>query len=210
MISLRTFLRTANFQFVSLTNATIRALQRERRAQLFALIIASFIVASVITSALQSARHHQHQWSTNTFVLVTASPVATNELLTAANTRRIELPLATVAADALRSIPTGARLRIALGSSTPITSSMISVDGRRIDIPDGWRGVALPADLIAPQVASGDRVDVIAADQVIAPNALVIEVSTEQGITIAVPAESAAVVATATRTGEAGIVLAGR
>ena len=210
MISLRTFLRTANSQFVSLTNATIRALQRERRAQLFALIAASFVVAAVITSAVQSARHHQHQWSSNTFVLVAASPIAANELVTAANTQRVELPLAVVATDALRTIPAGARLRISLGASTPITASMIAVDGSRIDIPDGWRGVALPADLIAPQVASGDRVDVIAADQVIAPNALVIEVSQEQGITIAVPAESAAVVATATRTGEAGIVLAGK
>lgn len=210
MTSLRTFLRAANSQFVSLSNATIRALQRERRAQLFALIGASLLVACIITYALQSARHHQHQWSSNTFILVTTSPIAANESITPANTRRVELPLAVVAADALRTIPTGARLRIALGASTPITMSMIAVDGSRIDIPDGWRGVALPADLIAPQVASGDRVDVIAADQVIAPNALVIEVSTEQGITIAVPAESAAVVATATRTGEAGIVLAGR
>lgn len=210
MTSLRTFLRTANSQFISLTNATIRALQRERRAQLFALIAACFVVAIVITAALQSARHHQHKWSSNTFVFVTASPIAANELVTAANTRRVELPLAVIAADALRTIPTGARLRIALGASTPITTSMISVDGSRIDIPDGWRGVALPADLIAPQVASGDRVDVIAADQVIAPNALVIEVSSDNGITIAVPAESAAIVATATRTGDAGIVLAGR
>jgi hypothetical protein len=38
----------------------------------------------------------------------------------------------------------------------------------------------------------------------------VIEVSSDNGITIAVPAESAAIVATATRTGDAGIVLAGR
>ena len=210
MTPLRTILRTANAQFNSLINTTIRALQRERRAQFFALVGACFLVACVITYALQSARHHQRQWASNTFVLVAASSIAANETLTNANTQRVELPLAVVADDALRTIPSGARLRITLRTATPITASMITVDGARIDIPDGWRGVALPADLIAPQVVSGDRVDVIAADQVIAPNALVIEVSQSQGITIAVPAESAAVVATATRTGVAGIVLAGR
>ena len=210
MTSLRTFLRIANAQFISLINATIRALQRERRAQFFALVGTCFLVACVVTYALQSARHHQRQWASNTFVLVASSSIAANETLTKKNTRLVEVPLAVVADDALRTIPTGARLRTALRTATPITASMISVDGARIDLPDGWRGVALPADLIAPQVASGDRVDVIAADQVIAPNALVIEVSPSQGITIAVPAESAAVVATATRTGIAGIVLAGR
>lgn len=210
MTPLRTFLRTANAQFITLVNSTIRALQRERRAQFFALIGTCLLVACVITYAMQSARHHQRQWASNTFVLVASSTIAANETLTNDNTRRVELPLAVVADDALRTIPAGARLRIAMRAATPITASMITVDGARIDIPDGWRGVALPADLIAPQVVSGDRVDVIAADQVIAPNALVIEVSPSQGITIAVPADSAAIVATATRMGDAGIVLAGR
>ena len=210
MTPLRTFLRTANAQFISLINTTMRALQRERHAQFFAVVGSCFLVASVMTYAMQSARHHQRKWASDTFVLVAASSIAANETLTNANTKRIELPLAVVADDALRTIPVGARLRFAMRAATPITTSMITVDGARIDIPNGWRGVALPADLIAPQVVSGDRVDVIAADQVIAPNALVIEVSQTQGITIAVPVESAAIVATATRAGEAGIVLAGR
>lgn len=210
MTPLRTFLRTANAQFISLVNATIRALQRERRAQFFALVGSCLLVACIITYALQSARHHQRRWASNSFVLVASSAIAANETLTNNNTRRVELPLAVVADDALRTIPSGARLRIAMRAATPITASMVTIDGARIDIPDGWRGVALPADLIAPHVVSGDRVDVIAADQVIAPNALVIEVSPSQGITIAVPAESAAIVATAARTGDASIVLAGR
>lgn len=210
MTPLRTFLRTANAQFISLVNATIRTLQRERRAQFFALVGSCLLVACIITYALQSARHHQRRWASNSFVLVASSAIAANETLTNNNTRRVELPLAVVADDALRTIPSGARLRIAMRAATPITASMVTIDGARIDIPDGWRGVALPADLIAPHVVSGDRVDVIAADQVIAPNALVIEVSPSQGITIAVPAESAAIVATAARTGDASIVLAGR
>ena len=210
MTPLRAFLRTANAQFITFVNAAIRALQRERRAQFLVLVCTCVLVAMAISSAMQSARHHQHQWASNTFVVVASSAIAANETLTNANTQRVELPLALVADDALRTIPVGARLRIALRTATAITASMITVDGSRIDIPDGWRGVELPADLIAPPVVSGDRVDVIAADQVIAANALVVEVSPGQGITIAVPVASAAIVATASRTGEAGIVLAGR
>ncbi|NCX05540.1 MAG: hypothetical protein EBW68_07145, partial [Actinobacteria bacterium] len=59
-----------------------------------------------------------------------------------------------------------------------------------------------------PTVIAGDHVDVVTADTVIAAGALVIEVSPTNGITIAVPAESAAVVATASRNGDASLVLA--
>ena len=66
----------------------------------------------------------------------------------------------------------------------------------------------MPTDLVAPTVIAGDHVDVVSADAVIAAGALVIEVSATNGITIAVPAESAAVVATASRNGDASLVLA--
>jgi hypothetical protein len=85
---------------------------------------------------------------------------------------------------------------------------MILRDNARFQIPSGWRGVAMPTDLVAPTVIAGDHVDVVSADTVITAGALVIEVSPTNGITIAVPAESAAVVATASRNGDASLVLA--
>jgi hypothetical protein len=99
-------------------------------------------------------------------------------------------------------------MRIALSSSTAISASMILLDNARFQIPSGWRGVAMPTDLVAPTVIAGDHVDVVSADTVITAGALVIEVSPTNGITIAVPAESAAVVATASRNGDASLVLA--
>jgi hypothetical protein len=130
------------------------------------------------------------------------------EELTSANTTRVELPMAIIAADALTTIPRNARVRIAVENRTALTTSLISVNGERIALPTGWRGIALPTDLMAPQVRAGDHVDVISADLVVAANALVIEVSTRNGVTIGVPAESAAIVATAIRAGDASLVIA--
>lgn len=66
----------------------------------------------------------------------------------------------------------------------------------------------MPTDLVAPTVIAGNHVDVVSADTIIAAGALVIEVSPSNGITIAVPAEYAAIVATASRAGDASLVLA--
>lgn len=208
MTSPSTFLRTARTQFTQLLHALIRSLHRERTAQLVAVVISCALVSFLIVESLHSARSHRHQWASNHIVLVTRGHLAMGEELTRDNTTRVELPMAIIAADALTTIPPNARARVALDNRTALTTSMISIDGERIALPTGWRGVALPADLMAPQVHAGDRVDMISADQVVAANALVIEVSTRNGITIGVPAESAAIVATAVRAGDASLVIA--
>ena len=208
MKSLTFFLRTAHAQFTSLLNALIRALQIQRRVQLIAVLAVSMVIGFLVARTVLSTRTSQHQWTSQTSILVTSSNLATGESLTNANTHRVALPLAIQPADALTKIPTNARTRIALSSRTALTSSMIIRDNARIQIPSGWRGVAMPTDLVAPTVIVGDHVDVVSADAVIAAGALVIELSSNNGITIAVPAESAAVVATASRNGDASLVLA--
>jgi Flp pilus assembly protein CpaB len=208
MTSLSTFLRAARSQFTHLLHALIRSLHRERTSQLVAVVISCSLVSFFIVESLHSARSHRHQWASNHIVLVARGHIAMGDMLTSDNTTRVELPMAIIATDALTVIPRDARVRIAIENRTALTSSMISLDGERIALPAGWRGIALPADLMAPQVRAGDHVDVISADQVVAANALIIEVSTRNGITIGVPAESAAIVATAVRTGDASLVIA--
>jgi len=208
MKSLTFFLRTAIAQFTTLLNVLIRALQIQRRAQLIAILVVSIIIGFLVARTVHSTRASQHQWASKVSILVTTSNIAAGESLTNANTHRISLPLAIQPPDALREIPTNARMRLALSSHTALTASMIIRDNARIQIPSGWRGVAMPTDLVAPTVIAGDHVDVVTADTVIAAGALVIEVSPTNGITIAVPAESAAVVATASRNGDASLVLA--
>lgn len=186
----------------------IRALQIQRRAQLIAVLVVSIVIGFLVARTVHSTRNTQQQWTSQTSVLVTSRNVADGESLTNANTHRVALPLAIQPPDALTEIPTNARTRIALTSHTALSNSMIIGDNARIQIPSGWRGVAMPTDLVAPTVIAGDHVDVVTADTVIAAGALVIEVSPTNGITIAVPAESAAVVATASRNGDASLVLA--
>jgi Flp pilus assembly protein CpaB len=208
MKSLTFFLRTAIAQFTTLLNVLIRALQIQRRAQLIAILVVSVVIGFLVARTVHATRTTQHQWASQVSVLVTSSNVAAGESLTNANTHRIALPLAIQPPDALTEIPTNARMRLALSSRTALTASMIIRDNARSQIPTGWRGVAMPTDLVAPTVIAGDHVDVVTADTVIAAGALVIEVSPTNGITIAVPAEFAAVVATASRNGDASLVLA--
>ena len=208
MKSLTFFLRTALAQFTTLLNVLIRALQVQRRAQLIAVLIVSILIGFLVARTVRSTRATQHQWTSQVSILVTSRNVAVGESLTDANTHRVALPLAIQPPDALTKIPTNARTRIALSSRTALSTSLIIRDNARIQIPSGWRGVAMPTDLVAPTVIAGDHVDVVTADTVIAAGALVIEVSPTNGITIAVPAESAAVVATASRNGDASLVLA--
>ena len=208
MKSLTFFLRTALAQFTTLLNVLIRALQIQRRAQLIAVLVVSVVIGFLVARTVHSTRATHQQWASQVSILVTSRNVAAGESITNANTHRVALPLAIQPPNALTRIPTNARLRIALSSRTALSTSMIVRDNARIQIPSGWRGVAMPTDLVAPTVIAGDHVDVVSADAVIAAGALVIEVSATNGITIAVPAESAAVVATASRNGDASLVLA--
>lgn len=208
MKSLTFFLRTAIAQFTTLLNVLIRALQIQRRAQLIAVLVVSVIIGFLVARTVHSTRATQQQWTSKVSILVTSRNLAAGESLTNENTQYVALPLEIQPDEALTAIPTNARTRIALPSRTALSTAMIIRDNARIQIPSGWRGVAMPTDLVAPTVIAGDHVDVVSADAVITAGALVIEVSPTNGITIAVPAESAAVVATASRNGDASLVLA--
>jgi len=208
MKSLTVFLRVALAQFTTLLNALIRALQIQRRAQLIAVLVVSIAIGFLVARTVHSTRATQQQWTSKVSILVTSRNLAAGESLTSENTQYVALPIAIQPHEALTKIPADARTRIALSSRTALSTSMIIGDNGRIQIPSGWRGVAMPTDLVAPTVIAGDHVDVVSADAVIAAAALVIEVSPSNGITIAVPAEAAAIVATASRNGEASLVLA--
>ena len=77
-------------------------------------------------------------------------------------------------------------------------------------IPAGWRGVAMPRDVVAPQVGAGDTVDVVADGRLLAAGAVVISAGSDtSGPVVAVPAEVAPVVASAAQTGASGLVTTG-
>lgn len=209
MSQLRKFLRSAHSQFRQLTHVVIRVLHIERTAQLVSVLVVSCMIGGVVGITVQRTREEKRRWVSHVEVLVTSRAITAGEAITAQNTVRIDIPEAIIADDAIAEIPSSATARISLGATTPLTLSLIATNDARLPLPAGWRGVALPVDLITPTVRVGDTVDVVARDTVIADGALVVQADREMGITLAVPAERAAAVATAAQSGDISIVLAG-
>lgn len=203
MKSLAPFLRAAAQQFSSLVNATISALQVKRRAQVVAVALLSLLVAFVLTATVRSTRILQHQWSSQRTVLVTTNPIAAGEELTAFNTKRVDLPLAVLPVDAVTTIRLGDSSRIALQPQTAVTAAMVVPAEDTVQIPEGWRVVALPSDMPAPPLHLRDAVDVVAGDAVVAAGVIVASLSP---LTIAVPADVAPSVASVVHMGEASLV----
>ena len=208
MKKLRTFLRAANAQLNTLVNRTISLLQLERRAQLIAVVAVSVFIGGFVTAVTHSASVEREKWVSHVQVRITTTPVSVGDALTKDNTSVVDLPEAVIADDAISEIPKGARARIAMQPHTPLSTSLLLLDGSAVAIPNGWRGIAMPNDLIVPNVFAGDHVDVIAGDVVVAEGALVVSASKTDGITIAVPAAQSPVVASAARVGDISLVLA--
>ena len=203
MKSLAPFLRAAASQFSSLVNITISALQAKRRVQLVAVVLFAFVIAIVLTSAVGSARSHQKRWASHRTVLVAVRPITTGEEFTIENTKQIDLPLAVLPVDAISKMQPGDTARIDLQPQTAITAAMVVPANDSVQIPDGWRVVALPNDMPTPPLHLRDAVDVVAGESVIAAGVVVASLSP---LTIAVPAEVAPAVASVVHMGEASLV----
>ena len=210
MSQLRNFLHAAHTQFRQLVAVLIHMLHTKRTSQLVFVVSVSLIVGTLTGVITQQATTEKRQWASQVSVLVSTRALRAGESLTLANTHSVDLPEAIIADDAIADIPTNATTRIGIAANTPLSLSLISSDDAPLQLPEGWKGVALPVDLITPPVHVGDTVDVVARDVVIAAGALVAQIDQERGITLAVPGEQAAMVATAAHLGEIGIVLSSK
>jgi len=205
MKSLSLFLRTAAQQFSVLTQRLMLALHVKRTAQLGAVLVLSLFVAVFITHSLRTASAQQKKWTSDRAVLVVTSPLDEGDELTAQNTRRFNIPLAITPDDALENFAVGDTARFALQPNTALTASMVSSAQETVAVPDGWRIVALPTDMPSPPLQLRDSVDVVAGQAVIAAGVLVVSL---QPLTIAVPADVAASVASVAQLGEASLISA--
>jgi hypothetical protein len=203
MKSLSLFLRAAAQQFSALLNRTISALQLKRTAQLVAVLILSFVIAILTTQSLRSASMHQKKWASMRTVLVVTSPIKEGDEFTSQNTRRRDIPIAVTPDDAVHRIALGDTARFALQPNTAVTTAMVSPAQETVPIPTGWRIVALPPDMPSPPLQLRDSVDVVAGQAVIAAGVIVVSL---QPLTIAVPAEVAAAVASVAQLGEASLI----
>jgi len=205
MKSLSLFLRTAAQQFSVLTQRLMLALHVKRTAQLGAVLVLSLFVAVFITHSLLTASAQQKKWTSDRAVLVVTSPLDEGDELTTQNTRRFNIPLAITPDDALENFAVGDTARFALQPNTALTASMVSSAQETVAVPDGWRIVALPTDMPSPPLQLRDSVDVVAGQAVIAAGVLVVSL---QPLTIAVPADVAASVASVAQLGEASLISA--
>jgi hypothetical protein len=148
---------------------------------------------------------HQEGWASHRTILVVTSVIQEGDAFTAQNTRRLDLPLAITPNDALENLATGDTARFALQPNTALTAAMVSSAQETVTVPDGWRIVALPTDMPSPPLQLSDSVDVVAGQAVIAAGVIVVSL---QPLTIAVPAEVAASVASVAQLGEASLISA--
>lgn len=205
MKSLSLFLRTAGQQFSVLTQRLMSALHVKRSAQLVAVLALSLVTTALITHALRSASMYQKRWASHRTILVVTSPLAEGDEFTTQNTRRFNIPLAITPDDAIENFAAGDTARFALQPNTALTASMVSSAQETVAVPDGWRIVALPTDMPSPPLQLRDSVDVVAGQAVIAAGVIVVSL---QPLTIAVPADLAASVASVAHLGEASLISA--
>ena len=205
MKSLSLFLRAAGQQFSVLTQRLMSALHVKRSAQLVAVLALSLVTTALITHALRTASAQQKKWTSDRAVLVVTSPLAEGDEFTTQNTRRFNIPLAITPDDAIENFSAGDTARFALQPNTALTASMVSSAQETVAVPDGWRIVALPTDMPSPPLQLRDSVDVVAGQAVIAAGVIVVSL---QPLTIAVPADLAASVASVAHLGEASLISA--
>ena len=205
MKSLSLFLRAAGQQFSVLTQRLMSALHVKRSAQLVAVLALSLVTTALITHALRTASAQQKKWTSDRAVLVVTSPLAEGDEFTTQNTRRFNIPLAITPDDAIENFAAGDTARFALQPNTALTASMVSSAQETVAVPDGWRIVALPTDMPSPPLQLRDSVDVVAGQAVIAAGVIVVSL---QPLTIAVPADLAASVASVAHLGEASLISA--
>ena len=196
------FFVSAGQQFSSLVHRIISLLERERRAQVVTIVVISVLTAGIVAESVVTTRRERNSWSTSASVFVVTAPVRAGDELTADNTTTVALPEAFIAADALRTLTPNTRSRIALAANTPLTRSLTIPSSDAVVIPDGWRVIALPAEVAAPVVQPGDLIDLIVGATVVAANSVVVSVSP---LTVAIPADVVPAIASGARVGDVSV-----
>ena len=202
-MSPRRFLFTAAHQFAALRRRALISLERERRSQLLVVVVVSIVCAAAITEATVSARRTRESWSHSVPVLVATTDIDKGDLLTNMNSRLQKMPLAVIPADALMSLPAHSTTRVALRANSLLAQSLLVPSREAVAVPSGWRVVALPGDIVPPDLTPGDRVDIVIGSSVAAIDCIVLDTDP---LSVAVPPEAVPAVATGARVGDVSVV----
>ena len=198
------------------TNYLALCRNNRRQHQVIAGLVCCAALTFFITlSRMQSATR---SLGLTTPVLIATSSIEPGNIITSQLFSLRALPRSAVAPTALHDLQTGlvAQQSISIGELLTTTNTGTSTS-KQLQLPIGFRSVAIVPPAALPPMQVGDHVDIIANGMVLAADALVLSLMENTpgtvtgviviGVIVAVPAELSAAVASAAAIGDATMVV---
>ena len=189
--------------------ANYLALCRNNRRQYQ--VIAGLMCCAALTFFITLSRMQSATTSLGltTTVLIATSNIEPGDIITTQLFSLRMLPRSAVAPTALHDLRTGlvAQQSISIGELLTTTNTGTSAT-QQLQLPTGFRSVAIVPPAALPPMQVGDHVDIIANGVVLAADALVLGLIEDTiGVIVAVQADLSAVVASAAAIGDATLVV---
>jgi hypothetical protein len=179
---------------------------RRRQQVIAGLVCCAGLTFFMTLSRMQSATT---SLGLTTPVLIATRSIEQGDIITAQLFSLRTLPRAAVAPTALHDLQFGlvAQQSISIGELLTTTNTGTSTSNQ-LQLPVGFRSVAIVPPAALPPMQVGDHVDIIANGIVLAADALVLSlIENTPGVIVAVPAELSAAVASAAAIGDATLVV---
>jgi hypothetical protein len=183
---------------------------RRRQQAIAGLVCFAALMFFITLSRMQSATD---SLGLTTPVLIASSNIEPGDIITTQLFILRTLPRSAVTPTALHNLQTGlvAQQSISIGELLTTTNTGTSTS-KQLQLPVGFRSVAIVPPAALPPMQVGDHVDIIANGIVLAADALVLSLmentnSEVVGVIVAVPAELSAAVASAAAIGDATLVV---
>jgi hypothetical protein len=187
---------------------------RRRQQVIAGLVCCAGLTFFVTLSRMQSATA---SLGSTTPVLIATSSIKPGDIITDQLFSLHTLPRSAVAPTALHDVQIGlvAQQSISIGELLTTTNTGTSAS-QQLQLPTGFRSVAIVPPAALPPMQVGDHVDIIANGVVLAANALVLSLMENTtgavigevvGVIVAVPAELSAAVASAAAIGDATLAV---
>ena len=174
-------------------------------------VIAGLVCCAALTFFITLSRMQSATASLGltTPVLIASSNIEPGDIITSQLFSLRTLPRSAVAPTALHNLQTGlvAQQSISIGELLTTTNTGTSTS-KQLQLPIGFRSVAIVPPAALPPMQVGDHVDIIANGVVLAADALVLSlIENTPGVIVAVPVDLSAAVASAAAIGDATMVV---
>ena len=179
---------------------------RRRQQAIAGLVCFAALMFFITLSRMQSATD---SLGLTTPVLIASSNIEPGDIITTQLFILRTLPRSAVTPTALHNLQTGlvAQQSISIGELLTTTNTGTSTS-KQLQLPIGFRSVAIVPPAALPPMQVGDHVDIIANGVVLAADALVLSlIENTPGVIVAVPVDLSAAVASAAAIGDATMVV---